>query len=85
MKIFRVLSEADCRAVIDMRTAIDLQAKAFTTLAQGQSVQGLRSFAASEDPPGVAIFNPCFLREGQDMESRSSPISTTMKGAASHA
>ena len=63
MKI-RVLSEADCRAVIDMRTAIDLQAKAFTTLAQGQSVQGLRSFAASEDPPGVAIFNPCFLRGG---------------------
>jgi ornithine cyclodeaminase/alanine dehydrogenase-like protein (mu-crystallin family) len=61
---FRLLSEADCRAVIDMRTAIDLQAKAFTMLAQGQSVQGLRSFAASEDPPGVAIFNPCFLRGG---------------------
>jgi len=27
-------------------------------------VQGLRSFATSEDPPGVAIFNPCFLRAG---------------------
>jgi hypothetical protein len=43
----RVLSEADCRAVIDMRTAIELQAQAFTMLAQGRSVQGLRSFATS--------------------------------------
>ena len=27
-------------------------------------MEGLRSFATSEDPPGVAIFNPCFLRGG---------------------
>lgn len=60
----RILSEFDCRAVIDMQAAIDIQAEAFALLAQGRSVQGLRSVAASEDPPGVAIFNPCFLRGG---------------------
>jgi ornithine cyclodeaminase/alanine dehydrogenase-like protein (mu-crystallin family) len=63
MKI-RVLSEADCRAVLDMAAAIDIQAEAFRLLAANQSVEGLRSFATSEDPPGVAIFNPCFLRGG---------------------
>jgi ornithine cyclodeaminase/alanine dehydrogenase-like protein (mu-crystallin family) len=63
MKI-RVLSEADCRAVIDMAAAIDIQAEAFGLLAANKSVEGLRSFATSEDPPGVAIFNPCFLRGG---------------------
>jgi ornithine cyclodeaminase len=61
----RILSEADCRAVLDMAAAIEIQAEAFALLAQGRSVEGLRSFAASEDPPGVAIFNPCFLRGGQ--------------------
>jgi ornithine cyclodeaminase len=59
----RVLSEADCRAVLDMATAIGAQAQAFTLLAQGRSIEGLRSFARSENPPGVAIFNPCFLRD----------------------
>jgi alanine dehydrogenase len=63
MKI-RVLSEADCRAVVDMAAAIDIQAEAFGLLAANKSVEGLRSFATSEDPPGVAIFNPCFLRGG---------------------
>jgi ornithine cyclodeaminase/alanine dehydrogenase-like protein (mu-crystallin family) len=63
MKI-RVLSESDCRAVLDMAAAIDIQAEAFGLLAAGRSVEGLRSFATSEDPPGVAIFNPCFLRGG---------------------
>jgi ornithine cyclodeaminase/alanine dehydrogenase-like protein (mu-crystallin family) len=61
----RILSEADCRAVLDMAAAIEIQAEAFTLLAEGRSVEGLRSFAASENPPGVAIFNPCFLRDGQ--------------------
>jgi ornithine cyclodeaminase/alanine dehydrogenase-like protein (mu-crystallin family) len=61
----RILSEADCRAVLDMAAAIEIQAEAFTLLAEGRSVEGLRSFAASENPPGVAIFNPCFLRGGQ--------------------
>jgi ornithine cyclodeaminase/alanine dehydrogenase-like protein (mu-crystallin family) len=61
----RILSEADCRAVLDMAAAIEIQAEAFALLAEGRSVEGLRSFAASEDPPGVAIFNPCFLRGGQ--------------------
>jgi alanine dehydrogenase len=63
MKI-KVLSEADCRAVLDMAAAIDIQAEAFALLAGGKSVEGLRSFATSEEPPGVAIFNPCFLRAG---------------------
>src|SRR3954465_13277736 len=63
MKI-RVLSEADCRAVVDMKAAIDIQAEAFGLLAANKSVEGLRSFATSEAPPGVAIFNPCFLRDG---------------------
>jgi ornithine cyclodeaminase/alanine dehydrogenase-like protein (mu-crystallin family) len=61
----RILSESDCRAVLDMATAIDVQSEAFTLLAQGQSVEGLRRMATSEDPPGVAIFNPCFLRGGK--------------------
>ncbi len=61
----RILSEADCRAVLDMAAAIGVQAEAFELLAQGRSVEGLRSFAASEHPPGVAIFNPCFLRGAQ--------------------
>lgn len=61
----RILSEADCRALLDMSDAIDIQAEAFGKLAAGKSVQGLRSLAMSEEPyPGVAIFNPCFLREG---------------------
>ena len=61
----RILPEADCRALLDMAAAIEIQAEAFALLAEGRSVEGLRSFAASEDPPGVAIFNPCFLRGGQ--------------------
>jgi len=60
----RILSEADVRRVIDMSTAIDLQAQAFKILAEGRSVEGLRSFATSDQPPGIAIFNPCFLKEG---------------------
>ena len=63
MKI-RILSESDVRAVIDMASAINIQAEAFTLLAEGRSVQGLRSFAASKSPPGIAIFNPAFLTEG---------------------
>lgn len=63
MKI-RVLSESDCRAVLGMSAAIDIQAEAFSLLAAGKSVEGLRSFATSENPPGVAIFNPCFLIGG---------------------
>ena len=63
MKI-RVLSESDCRAVLGMAAAIDIQAEAFGLLADGRSVEGLRSFAISDAPPGVAIFNPCFLLGG---------------------
>jgi ornithine cyclodeaminase len=61
----RILSESDCRSVLNMAAAIDIQGEAFTLLAQGRSVEGLRSMATSEAPPGVAIFNPCFLREGK--------------------
>jgi ornithine cyclodeaminase/alanine dehydrogenase-like protein (mu-crystallin family) len=61
----RILSESDCRSVLNMAAAIDIQGEAFTLLAQGRSVEGLRSMATSETPRGVAIFNPCFLREGK--------------------
>ena len=60
----RILAQADCRAALDMAGAIEAQAQAFRLLAQGRSVQGLRSFVTSETPPGVAIFNPAFLRGG---------------------
>lgn len=60
----RILTESDCRSVLDMAAAIDIQGEAFTLLASGRSVDGLRSFATSEDPEGVAIFNPCFLKNG---------------------
>ncbi len=49
----RILSESDVRAVVDIAAAIDIQAEAFTLLAEGRSVQGLRSFAVSETPPTV--------------------------------
>jgi ornithine cyclodeaminase/alanine dehydrogenase-like protein (mu-crystallin family) len=61
----RILSENDVRSVLRMADSIDLQAEAFTALATGQSIEGLRSFALSETPPGVAIFNPSFLKEGK--------------------
>ena len=61
----RILSEDDVRAVITMADTIPLQAEAFTLLAQGRTVEGLRSFALSETPPGVAIFNPSFLKGGK--------------------
>ena len=60
----RILSESDCRTVLDMAAAIDIQGEAFALLAQGRSIEGLRSTATSDNPPGVAIFNPCFLRDG---------------------
>jgi ornithine cyclodeaminase/alanine dehydrogenase-like protein (mu-crystallin family) len=61
----RILTEADCRALLGMREAIDIQAEAFALLAAGQAVEGLRSVASSREPPGVAIFNPCFLKGGR--------------------
>lgn len=64
MKV-RILTETDCRAVLGMEEAIDLQATAFQLLYEGASVEGLRSYAKSENPPGLAIFNPCFLRGGR--------------------
>jgi ornithine cyclodeaminase/alanine dehydrogenase-like protein (mu-crystallin family) len=63
MKI-RILSEAEVRNLISLKQAIDVQAEAFSKLARGESVEGLRSFAKSDDPPGIAIFNPCFLKVG---------------------
>lgn len=64
MKV-RILTESDCRALLGMREAIDIQAEAFALLADGQAIEGLRSVAHSEQPPGVAIFNPCVLRGGR--------------------
>ena len=60
----RILTEDDVRSLIDMDTAIRIQEEAFTRLAAGDSVEGLRSFVVSETPPGVAIFNPSFLKNG---------------------
>lgn len=60
----RILSEGDVREVIDMKAAIDIQERAFSLLAAGEVVSGLRSFARLEEPPGVAIFNPSVLRGG---------------------
>jgi ornithine cyclodeaminase len=62
MTKIRVLTEADCRALLGMEEAIDIQAEAFSLLAAGGAVEGLRAVARSDEPPGVAIFNPCFLR-----------------------
>ena len=61
----RILTESDCRGLLGMREAIDIQAEAFSLLAAGGAVEGLRAVATSEQPPGVAIFNPCFLRGGR--------------------
>ena len=61
----RILTETDVRSVIDMKAAIEIQEDAFARLAAGAAVDGLRSFARSEAPPGIAIFNPCFLRGGE--------------------
>lgn len=60
----RILSESDCRSLLGMEDAIAIQSEAFTWLAEGRSIDGLRAVASSETPPGVAIFNPCFLRGG---------------------
>lgn len=60
----RILSESDCRRSLGMAAAIDIQAEAFALLAQERSVEGLRSFAVSEAPPGAIIFNPSVLTEG---------------------
>jgi len=60
----RILTETDCRSLLGMAEAVEVQARAFRLLANGVAVQGLRAVATSERPPGVAIFNPCFLREG---------------------
>ena len=60
----RILTEADCRALLAMREAIDVQAEAFRLLASGATVEGLRGVVRSEKPAGVTIFNPSFLREG---------------------
>ena len=60
-----ILTEDDVRGLIIMAEAIDLQEKAFAILAAGGSIEGLRSFAMSETPPGAAIFNPSFLKGGK--------------------
>lgn len=60
----RILTENDVRSLIDMDAAIAIQEEAFTRLAARDSVEGLRSFVVSESPPGVAIFNPSFLKNG---------------------
>ncbi len=60
----RILAEDDCRELLGMAEAIDVQGEAFALLAEGRSIEGLRSLAISERPPGAAIFNPAFLNDG---------------------
>ena len=60
----RILAEKDCRAVLDMAQAIELQRQAFQHLADQRAIGGLRSVAQGDDPPSVTIFNPCFLTGG---------------------
>ncbi len=62
--LLRILTELDVRSLLSMAEAIDVQAEAFRILAEGRSVEGLRSYAISENPPGIGIFNPSFLKEG---------------------
>lgn len=61
----RILAEQDVRSLLTMSEAIDIQADAIRILAEKRSVEGLRSVAHSEDPPGITIFNPSFLKAGQ--------------------
>ncbi|MFQ5912925.1 MAG: ornithine cyclodeaminase family protein [Nitrospinota bacterium] len=63
--LLRILTEEDVRALLTLSEAIDVQAEAFRVLAEKRSVEGLRSFALSESPPGIAIFNPSFLKGGK--------------------
>jgi ornithine cyclodeaminase len=63
--LLRILSENDVRSVLTLPEAIDLQSEAFTALAEGRSIEGLRSFAQSTAPPGISIFNPSFLKDGE--------------------
>ena len=64
MKI-RILTETDIRKIIDMNDAIEIQRIAFDLLGKGLVVSGLRSFATSQNPPGIAIFNPAFLKNAK--------------------
>ena len=63
--LLRILSERDVRAVITMAEAIELQRDAFSMLTEGRSIEGLRSFAVSERPRGMTIFNPSYLTDGK--------------------
>ena len=60
----RVLSEDNIRQIINMDDAINIQREAFGLIADDHVVSGLRSFAKSQNPPGIAIFNPAFLKMG---------------------
>ena len=61
----RILSELNARKCLDIMGAIEAQEEAFTLLAAKQTIEGLRSFVPSEAPPGVTIFNPCYLKDGR--------------------
>ena len=61
----RILSEIEARKCLDIMGAIEAQEEAFTLLAAKQIIEGLRSFVPSEAPPGVTIFNPCYLKGGR--------------------
>ena len=61
----RILSEDNIRQIINMDDAIDIQRDAFGLIGDDLVVSGLRSYATSQTPPGIAIFNPAFLKSGR--------------------
>ena len=63
--LLRILTENNIREIMDMDEAIEIQRKAFGLIGEDAVVSGLRSFATSDTPPGIAIFNPAFLKERQ--------------------
>jgi len=63
--LLRILTENNIRDIMDMDEAIEIQRKAFGLIGDDTVVSGLRSFATSDTPPGIAIFNPAFLKKGR--------------------
>ena len=60
----RILTEKNVRKVVDVKKAIEIQKDAFKFLSKNSENLKLRSFVRSMAPPGIAIFNPSFLQDG---------------------
>jgi len=64
----RILSEADVRAAIDMRQAIEAMREAFGQLAAGQATVPLRTPVETEK--GLTLFMPAYLRGTGDLGAK---------------